>query len=52
MRYVSRELSRVLLSKIEYKINYRRIGICRLGRGALEWKLYIVDAGIKIITAK
>ena len=53
MRYASRELSRVLLTKIGYKVNYnRRIGICRLGRGALEWKLCIVDAGIKIITAK
>ncbi len=36
MRYASRELSRVLLSKIEYKIGYRRIGIYRLSRGALE----------------
>ena len=52
MRYVSQELSKVLLSKIEYKIDHRRIGICRLGRGTLEWKPCIVDAGIKIITAK
>jgi len=25
MRYASRELSRVLPSKIEYKVNYRRL---------------------------
>jgi hypothetical protein len=45
MRYVSQEPSKVLVPKIDYG----GISACRLGKGALEWKLCIVNARVKTI---